>query len=80
MISTDIDPERADFYADQRIRLRPGSVKTLFEIRAPRSTSAADVGIGEILLDHDSQFRIVSSRRDAAGVVHVVMEHIGVKS
>jgi hypothetical protein len=72
--------ERADEaarYARIRHDRTPGTIKTLYEIRAPRGTSATSVGYGEVVLDHGNEFRLISSRIDSDGIVHVVMELIG---
>ena len=66
--------QEADFYARDRVQNHPGTIKTMFEIRAPKGSPAVDVGYGEIVLDRDGRFRVVSSRRDSDRTVHVVME------
>jgi hypothetical protein len=79
IVSTDERPDGsggADFYANTRVERNPGTIKTLFEIRAPQGSAAISVGHSEVVLDRDQNFRVVSSRQDADGTVHVVMELI----
>lgn len=76
MVSTDASRDQALFYGGERQWRTPGAFNTLFEIRVPAGTPAMDVGVGEIVLDHDNDFRIVSSRMDG-DTVHVVMELVG---
>ena len=63
----------AAHYADTRLERLPGTIRTLFEIRAPAGTPAVDVGANEVVLDRNNRYRIVSSRLDG-DTVRAVLE------
>lgn len=77
VMSTGETLDTASTYAGIRAGRMPGTVKTLFEIRVPKGTSAVRAGYDEIVLDHGNDLRVISSRIDGDGVVHVILELIG---
>lgn len=72
-MSTDESKGSAEFYMRVRLGDLPGTLPTLFEIRAPKGIPVADVDYGEYVFDFDTPMRIISTKREN-GVVHVVAE------
>ena len=63
----------AAFYMKTRLDDLPGTLGTMFEIRAPKGMPAADVEYGEYVFDFHTPMRIVSTKREN-GIIHVVAE------
>lgn len=72
-MSTDESRGSAEFYMKTRLDDLPGTLGTVFEIRAPKGMPAADVEYGEFVFDFHTPMRIVSTKREN-GIVNVVAE------
>lgn len=72
--STDVTKSAAEFYANTRVHDNPGTKIVIADVRVPKGHAVANVDYGEMVLDRNSSFKIISAHEDENGIVRVVME------